>query len=123
MKINLDPGSGTAYRIESYRGGECIVVNGQAYRHSVIVTPAQIEAWPPANFEELRAEHFALLLKFSPDCILFGSGSRFRFPAAELIISLTQQGIGVEVMDTGAACRTYSVLMAEGRQVAAALLI
>lgn len=123
MKLSLDSGIDAAYRIESYRRGEHVIVNRQSYMYSLIVTPTHLQAWPPVTFDDLRAEHFALLLNFSPDCILFGSGARFRFPSAALTASLTERGIGVEVMDTAAACRTYGVLLAEGRQVAAALLI
>ncbi len=79
--------------------------------------------WPPQQFADLAPEHFAALLELEPELVLFGSGGQFRFPAPELIAPLCRRGIGVEVMDTGAACRTYNVLAAEGRRVVAALLL
>lgn len=79
--------------------------------------------WPPQSFTDLSHEHFSALLALEPELVLFGSGEVFRFPAPELTAALSARGIGVEAMDTGAACRTFNVLAAEGRRVVAALLI
>lgn len=122
MKFVLDEAQGVQ-RISAYAPGQHVVVGRHIYHHSVIIMPAQTLSWTPASFAELQAAHFAELLPLHPDCVLFGSGTQFRFPAPALTAALINQGIGVEVMDTAAACRTYSVLAAEGRQVAAALLI
>ena len=71
----------------------------------------------------LRAEHFEQLVQLGPELVIFGSGRRLRFAAAPLLRSLIDRRIGVETMDTAAACRTYNVLASEGRAVLAALLI
>ncbi|MCP4701241.1 MAG: Xcc1710-like domain-containing protein [Gammaproteobacteria bacterium] len=122
MKFQLDSGSGT-YRIQGYLSGEYITVNAAAYTHSLLVMPEHLEDWPPQSFEKLEREHFERLHALKPDVVLFGSGTRIRFPEAFLLAPLINNGIGVEVMDTGAACRTYAALMAEDRNVAAALLL
>lgn len=122
MRLQLDSGDAT-YRIQSYQPHTSICVNDQFYTHSLIVAPHQLQAWSPADFAALTAEDFSMLLTFKPHVILFGSGAHFRFPAPHLLAALYEAGMGVEVMDTAAACRTYSVLMAEARQVLAALLI
>lgn len=122
MKFSLDSGN-AVYRIERYEAGQGIVVSGEWYRHSLLVLPEQLRAWPPDSFTALQREHFALLLEFSPDVVLFGSGARFCLPNPALSADLVNHNIGLEVMDSAAACRTYTLLMAEGRRVAAALLI
>ena len=78
---------------------------------------------PCDAFEQLRAEHFEQLVALAPELVIFGSGQRLRFPAPALMRSLIERRIGVETMDTAAACRTYNVLASEGRAVVAALLL
>ena len=79
--------------------------------------------WNCANFDELTPEHFARLAENRPELVIFGSGERLRFVKPELMRSLIELRIGVETMDTLAACRTYNILAGEGRRVIAALLI
>ncbi|OGA95403.1 MAG: hypothetical protein A3E79_10045 [Burkholderiales bacterium RIFCSPHIGHO2_12_FULL_61_11] len=79
--------------------------------------------WHCTRFDQLTEEHFTLLAKTQPELIIFGSGSRLRFPPPGFLRVLMDQRIGFETMDTLAACRTYNVLAGEGRQVIAALLI
>lgn len=91
---------------------------------SVVLTSERvIRDWLPENFEELEAPHFEALIELEPEVVLFGSGATLRFPSPVILRRLTEQGMGVEVMDTAAACRTYNVLISEGRRVAAALLM
>ena len=99
-------------------------VNGVAWQHSVIV-PArgEVAAWGVERFEALQAAHFDALAQAGPEVVIFGSGSRLRFPPAALLRGLMARRIGVETMDAAAACRTYNVLAAEGRAVVAALLL
>jgi uncharacterized protein len=99
-------------------------VNATEWTSSVLV-PARGEpqAWPVARLSELTADHFAQLLSLDPELVVFGSGARLRFVAPALLRPLIERGIGVETMDTVAACRTFNVLASEGRAVAAALLI
>ena len=79
--------------------------------------------WNCARFEDLTAEHFAQLAQTQPELVIFGSGTRLRFPPPALLRELMEKRIGLETMDTLAACRTYNILAGEGRQVLAALLI
>lgn len=99
-------------------------VNAVDWSTSVLV-PWQGEpaAWNVSRLEDLTPEHFERLLAFKPELVVFGSGARLRFVSPALQRTLIERGIGVETMDTPAACRTYNVLAAEGRSVAAALLL
>ena len=99
-----------------------VMVNGQRRDSSVVVLPERIEAWAPASFDALTAEDFAALLALDVEIVILGTGPRQRFPHPRLTRALAAAGIGVEVMDLQAACRTYNILVAEERKVAAALL-
>ncbi len=79
--------------------------------------------WQVANLEELTAEHFEQLGASKPELIIFGSGAKLRFVHPKLLAGLMQARIGVETMDTPAACRTYNILAGEGRHVVGAFLI
>ena len=104
-------------------GPDGVFVNGTELRSSVVVPwQGEVAAWPVEAFAALSVEHFEELAARSPELVIFGSGARLRFPAAALLRPLIERGIGVETMDTAAACRTYNVLLAEGRSVVAALL-
>ncbi len=121
MKLQADriEGSNAIARHSS----EGVVVNGSSFTQSVVVSWSQgVQPWHVSHFEALTEAHFSLLATPRPELILFGSGSRMRFAPPALLRSLMAQGIGVECMDTPAACRTYNVLLAEGRSVVAALL-
>jgi uncharacterized protein len=104
-------------------GPEGVIVNGVAHRHSVIVPWAgDVEEWTADSFDSLTEAHFERLAEWAPELVIFGSGPRIRFAKPGLMKALIGRGIGVETMDTAAACRTYNVLVAEGRSVLAALL-
>jgi len=123
MKIQLDAGDGGRNFIHTYGPGQ-VTVNQSIYRRSVVVTPTHVVAdWPPQSFAEFAAPHFALLRELNPEVVLLGTGARLRFPRPADTQSLAQANIGLEVMDTGAACRTYNILMQDGRRVVAALLM
>ena len=115
---------GTASRvIRAYAPGR-INVNDVLLTHSfVVAADALIEDWPPQRFEDLSFAHLQAALALKPEILLIGTGSNQRFLPAELQAELGRQGIGVEVMDTAAACRTYNVLLSEDRRVVAALLM
>lgn len=99
-------------------------VNATEWGHSVLVpVRGEPQAWAVSRFEDLTEEHFRQLLLLKPELVIFGSGPRLRFVKPALLRPLIQAGIGVETMDTPAACRTYNVLASEGRVVAAALLL
>ena len=104
-------------------GPEGVVVNGVEHTESVVVPwSGNVVAWHAESFESLGADHFARIAAMKPELVIFGSGARLRFPAPALLRPLIDAGIGVETMDTAAACRTYNVLLAEGRSVVAGLL-
>ncbi len=103
---------------------ESVSVNGQAYTRSILVPcDAPMALWAPARLSELTQEHFDLILPYQPELVVFGSGPQLRFAHPKLMQQLMTQRIGVETMDTQAACRTYNILVSEGRKVLAALLI
>ncbi|MFZ5525404.1 MAG: Mth938-like domain-containing protein [Pseudomonadota bacterium] len=101
-----------------------VSVNGQPYTTSVLVPGnAPLSAWAPENLSALTADHIAEILPFRPELVILGSGPTLRFAHPSVLRPLIEAGIGVETMDTPAACRTYNVLMSEGRKVLAALII
>ncbi|BBP04245.1 hypothetical protein TPL01_20630 [Sulfuriferula plumbiphila] len=106
-------------------GNDYVIINGQRYdARSLIVTPDEIiEDWRVGNFSQLNENHFQALLALKPEIALLGTGTTLCFPHPRLSACLTNAGIGLEVMDTGAACRTYNILVAEGRHVVMGLLI
>ncbi|KMZ11885.1 putative membrane protein [Candidatus Burkholderia humilis] len=109
--------------ITSYGDG-FVAINLERHEGSVIVIlQGPVERWPVTSFDALTPEDFDALVKAAPEVVIFGSGSRLRFPHPRLTAQLAKHRIGVETMDFGAACRTYNILMQEGRKVAAALLI
>jgi uncharacterized protein len=98
-------------------------VNGRRFEGSLLVPwRGEVLAWPAASFEALEASHFEQVLALRPELVIFGSGARLRFASPALYRALIDARIGLETMDSGAACRTYNVLAAEGRSVVAALL-
>lgn len=103
--------------------GKPIVNQQQLQNSAVIIGDKLIEDWPVATFEELSAQHLEMLLDLQPEVILVGTGDQLRFPPPGTAQKLLAAGIGVEYMDVGAACRTYNILSAEGRHVAAALIL
>lgn len=122
MKLHLDSTAGQ-YVFTSYGEG-FVLVNGQRHERNLLVLPDRLQPdWLLGGFEDLTGAHFEALLQFEPDLVLLGTGSRLRFPQPGLYAGLMTRGIGVEVMDLGAACRTFNFLSAEGRRVAAALII
>jgi len=122
MRIQLETG-GQTNLIRTYGPGR-IVVNESEYGASLIVQPDQVIAdWPPQTFDSLESQHFRSLADLGMEIVLIGTGTSLRFPSASLLRPLVESGSGFEVMDTGAACRTYNILMSEGRRVAAALLM
>ncbi|GGP27022.1 hypothetical protein GCM10010971_28410 [Silvimonas amylolytica] len=99
-----------------------VKVNQQQYDGSLIVTPSEVREWQPVRFEDLQAEHFEQLLALKPEMVLLGTGKSIRFPHPRLYASLAQAHVGLDVMDTGALCRTFNILTAEERRVVALVL-
>ena len=110
--------------IQSYGGGN-FRVSGEVYEGAAIVSVSDVSLWDaPESVEDLSLKHFEALQSFQGqfDVVLFGTGSKLVFPSAEFRMELKQNGLHAEFMDSGAACRTYNVLMAEGRRVVALLM-
>lgn len=122
MKLHLQADSHihlfTAY------GEDHVAVNGTRHERSLIVMPERlIPEWQPVAPNALTSVHFAELAELGLEILLLGTGRTLRFPSPRLLHAMAQQGIGLEAMDTFAACRTYNILAGEGRKVAAALII
>jgi uncharacterized protein len=109
--------------IRAYAAGR-VTINEEVIATSVIVTPDRIvRDWLPHAFGDLEPRHLARLEELAPEIIVLGTGERLRFPGAEFTAGFLSRGIGVEIMDTHAACRTYNILLSEDRRVVAALLM
>jgi uncharacterized protein len=122
MKFQLDEQQGG--NSISRHDGQCVWVNNQPHRASLLVPwRGEVQAWALNRFEDLTEAHFDQILALKPELVVFGSGSKIRFARPQLYRCLIEARIGVETMDLGAACRTYNVLASEGRTVLAALLI
>lgn len=122
MKVSLDTSNAT-YVIRAYEQGR-IRINSEHYTRSMILTPEQlITPWEPGSIGELQQEHLAQITTLQPELILLGTGGQLQFPDSRLYYYVLEQRIGLEVMDTEAACRTFNILAAEGRRVAAGLII
>ncbi len=121
MSLILDENS-AKHQIRAYQPGQ-IKVNEKIYYHSLIVTSQKLIDWTPQTFTELTAEHLNILASLAPPILLIGTGSALKFLSPTVYGKLINQGIGVEVMTTRAACMTYNALTAENREVAAALII
>lgn len=101
-----------------------VAVNGEKFTTSMLITSQGIkQAWTASTYEELSEPDFGPLASLGCEVVLFGSGNRLRFAKAEWLPALIARRIGLESMDTAAACRTYNILAGEGRTVAAVLLL
>jgi uncharacterized protein len=101
-----------------------VAVNGARYTSSLVVSGERLVTdWPASSVGGLTADHLAAILELHPEVVLLGSGPRFAFPDPAALAPVYKAGIGVEVMDTPAACRTYNILIGEGRNVVAALVL
>ena len=114
---------GEGYYITAYETGR-ILVNGRGFEQSFILAPDTLqENWAVRDISQLDAEHFEPIMALKPELVLLGTGSRIVFPEVACYAQLINHGIGVEIMDTAAACRTYNILMSEGRRVVAGLIL
>jgi uncharacterized protein len=121
MKLEAD--NFDVQTIQGYGPG-WVGVQGEKITHSVILgSKGQRVNWQCNSYEDLTEAHFAQLAEFDAELIIFGSGSRIRFPPAAWLQPLMSKRVGLETMDTGAACRTYNILAGEGRRVVVALVL
>ena len=122
--MKLQPDRAIGVNLINACTSEQIVVNGQPWHESILL-PAKgdVLPWGATQHGDLSAEHFARIAQASPELVIFGSGPKLRFVNPAFLAALMERRIGIETMDTAAACRTYNVLAAEGRNVMAALLL
>ena len=120
MKLHDSAPSGV--QVVTAYGADYVAVNGVRYRNSIVVLPERVVDWPGRSFAALTREDFGFLATLEAEIVLLGTGPRQRFPHPRLAAPLAAAGTGLEVMDAQAACRTYNILVAEARKVAAALL-
>lgn len=123
--MKLQPDKSSSLTINAYGKG-WIEVNGDKFTHSLTVSSlkgAVPERWDVSAFEALKPADFEQLSHSGAELIIFGSGQRLRFPQPAWLRPLIERGIGLETMDTAAACRTYNILASEGRKVVVALLL
>jgi uncharacterized protein len=101
-----------------------VAINGRHFQQPVVVMAGQVRTdWPATDFTSLDAKHFEYFLELKPEVLLLGTGSKQQFAHPNLYRELIQARIGIEFMDTPAACRTYNILVAEDRHVIAAVLL
>ena len=121
--MKLQPDRIETQSVTAYGSG-WIAIQGEKIMHSILITSEGVRLdWDCKSFNDLGPEHFLQLTQLDVELVIFGSGERHRFPKPEWQAGLMQRRIGLETMDTQAACRTYNILAGEGRKVAAALLI
>ena len=105
-------------------GAGYVEINRARHAASLVVSGDRLVTdWPVSAVEGLAADHMAAIVELKPEIVLLGTGASLRFPEPALLAPLYRAGIGVEVMDTPAACRTYNILLAEGRNVLAAVIV
>lgn len=135
MQVNLDINL-NSHSIRAYQPGEITVtlpppensetaqpVGVETLSSSFIISPRHlIQNWPPLTIESLLAEHLESLVELQPEIVILGTGHKLQFPETKILAQLHNQQLGVEIMDTAAACRTYNILMMEGRFVVAGMI-
>lgn len=111
------------HRFSSYGPGS-VTINEEIYRHSLVLTASEIHhPWAVASLEDLSYENLAPVFESNPAVVLLGTGEQQRFPDAKTFALFGERGIGLEVMDNGALCRTFNILVAEDRAVTAAVIL
>jgi uncharacterized protein len=120
--VKLQPDQSDVQTISGYGPG-WVAVGQEKITHNVILGSHGERIQWAASWEELGPEHFATLAQLQVEVVIFGSGDKLRFPKPAWLAPLAGRRIGIETMDSAAACRTYNILAQEGREVAVALLL
>jgi uncharacterized protein len=120
MKLHAD--RPTHLNVFTGYGDDFVMVNQQKQTGGLVVSPLTVVPWRPARFDELTEADFTALLELKPEVVLLGTGKQLRFPHPRLTRALLEAHIGVDAMDISALCRTFNILVAEDRQVVAAVL-
>ncbi len=115
---------GTASFVITGYDDSAVIVNQTRYTNSMVIMPEKlITQWEPRGLNDLELHHLDEIADLTPGIVLLGTGPVLEFPDQAVLGYFLQRGIGIEVMDTAAACRTYNILMSEGRNVAAVILL
>jgi len=122
MKLTLEASS-RVNLIRAYSSQEIQIGERRLHASCIVTSDTLICDWEPASFAQLTPAHLEPILALQPELVLLGTGASQRFPPAAIRAALTAHGIGLEVMDLGAACRTFNILVQEERRVAAALFL
>ena len=120
MKLHLEQAAGL--HLFSGYGAGFVAVNHVRYEKCVVVSPQAVTDWQVSGFDALTAADFSFIERLRPEIVILGTGAAQRFPPPALARALAATGVGVEIMDSYAACRTYNILATEGRRVVAAIL-
>ena len=123
MKFTKDNAGRETKVIRAYAPGRINVSDTMLSKSFIVAADRLIEDWPPQAFKDLTAEHLNTALALEPEILIIGTGKEQHFLSGELMSAVSTAGMGLEVMDTAAACRTYNVLLGEDRKVVAALLM
>lgn len=111
------------YFITSY-DETTLQVNGKNFHTSLIISNDKLKTdWPPRSIETLGTEDFSPIIELEPELVIIGTGNKLIFPPVDTYAELIKKGIGIDIMDTGAACRTYNILTSEGRHVVCGLIL
>ena len=111
------------YQITGYET-DGVEINGLMHKQSFILSPMElVNDWQPQTVSELTVDHVATLYALKPEVIILGTGNKQIFPDQEILKFLVQNRIGYEIMGTQAACRTFNIIMSEGRTVVAGMLV
>ena len=111
------------YSFQGYDNGQ-VTINEKTYHNSLILSPNELVTdWPVNHIDELTQPQVEQILALQPEVILLGTGERQIFPAPQLLGLFAQRGLGIEVMNTGALCRTFNILVAEDRNVVGAVIL
>jgi len=122
MKLTDDRIAGSNL-VRAYAPGEIRIGEQVLHRSCLVRADLLVTDWRPQTLAELTLEDLDAIIELEPEIVVLGSGTRQKFPDTRLLAKLLSRGIGCEVMDTGAACRTYNVLASEDRRVVAALFL
>lgn len=122
MKLT-DESRAATNAVRSYTPGALRVGEASYTRSCLLAADSVVADWPPQSIDELRSEHLDAVLALKPEVVILGTGPRQQFPPATLMSKVLSRGVGFEVMDTGAACRTFNILIAEDRRAVAALFL
>jgi uncharacterized protein len=122
MKFTLEDSS-RVNLVRGYSPQEIRIGNQRLNASCIVTADTLITQWDPASFADLKPEHLETILALKPEVVLLGTGPTQRFPPTAIRAAFTTRGMGLEVMDLGAACRTFNILVQEERRVAAALFL